>query len=158
MNRATTRAVVLAGGGSAGLVLLEFRAALEGAGLFKTLPGLETALAAGLGLVNLLVLISVGLAACRVGSMGHALGRRAAFFGLVIVAAGATLAAPLLASAALAGLCLRPSLCPAIGNPLLWAYLQGFTGFPWAPLVVGPLVASAMYLRTRRPVGHPGDP
>jgi hypothetical protein len=158
MKPATTRAVVLAGGGSAGLVLLGLRAALEGAGPYKTLPGLEMALAAGLGLVNLLVLTVVGLAACRVGSMGHAVGRRAAFFGLVIVAAGATLAAPLLASAVLASLCLRPSLCPDIGNPLLWAFLQGFTGLPWAPLVVGPLVATAMYVRTRRPVGHPGDP
>lgn len=68
MSPATTRAVVLAGIGSAGLVLLGFRAALEGAGPYQTLPGLETALAAGLGLGNLLVLTVVGLAACRVGT------------------------------------------------------------------------------------------
>ncbi|MGC4077930.1 MAG: hypothetical protein QM702_13060 [Rubrivivax sp.] len=156
LNPNITRAVLLAGVGSAALVLLGFQAALEGAGLYRTLPGLETALAIGLGLGNLLVLIVVGLAACRVGGMGHAAGRRAAFVALVIVAAGATLAAPLLASAALAGLCLRPSLCPHIANPLLWAYLQGVTGLPWAPLVVGPLVASAMYARTRRPAGGRG--
>ncbi|WP_164964005.1 hypothetical protein [Rubrivivax sp. JA1026] len=157
MSPANTRAVVLAGIGSAGLVLLGFRAALEGAGPYQTLPGLETALAAGLGLGKFLVLTVVGLAACRVGSIGHAVRRRAAFVGLVIVAAGATLAAPLLASSALASLCVRPSLCPDIGNPLLWAYLRGFTALPWAPMLVGPLVASAMYVRTRRTVGHLGD-
>ncbi len=150
MNVATLKAFALAIAGSAVLVGLGFDGALEGAGPYKALPGLSSWLAVGLGLSNLLVLLLVGLAASRVCRLSNAVLRRSTLFALMALAGLACLAAPLLPSFALAGVCVRQSLCPDIANPLLWAYLRGFTDLPGAPLVVAPLVAMAMHLLAKR--------
>ena len=156
MNKPKLQGAALAGIGSAILVVLCFSGALEGAKHYKSLPGLQTSLALGLALSNLLVLGLIAWAANRVTKLGRPAARKSCLLALAVGSAILALAAPLIPSLALAGLCFRQWFCPDIANPLLWAYLRAFTNLPVAPLVVAPLVTVAAYLLAANNAGGNG--
>jgi hypothetical protein len=135
--------------GACVLLVGGFSLALDGAGIYQSLPAVRVGIVVGTVPAYFAVLWAAAWICRRVQSTGGASRHYGYLFVLSVVAGFATLLAPLLPSAGLAAICHSATLCPSAANPILWSWLKLVTALPLLPILVGISVVFSSMLWSR---------